>query len=117
MLYLIVTLCRAPVVWGIGANKDGSNPFSLIEPKVSANLSNQFEWPVFFYVICIILIADPTINHVAYNWLAWVFVIGRLLHSIVQILTDNILLRGVIFTLNFLAVLGMWITLIGRLYV
>ncbi|WP_334050470.1 MAPEG family protein [Alteromonas gracilis] len=41
-------------------------------------------------------------------YLAWTFVIGRVLHSIVQIFTDNIRLRGVVFTINFIAVLAMW---------
>jgi hypothetical protein len=30
------------------------------------------------------------------------------LHSIVQIFTDNIRLRGMVFTINFAAVLAMW---------
>ena len=41
-------------------------------------------------------------------YLAWVFVIGRVLHSIVQIFTVNIRLRGMVFTINFIAVLAMW---------
>ena len=40
--------------------------------------------------------------------LAWIFVGGRLLHSAVQILTGNIRLRGLVFMVNFLAVLGLW---------
>jgi hypothetical protein len=43
--------------------------------------------------------------------LAWVFVIGRVLHSLVQIFTDNIRLRGLVFTINFVAVLAMWLLL------
>jgi len=39
---------------------------------------------------------------------AWIFVGGRLLHSFVQILTTNIRLRGLVFTVNFLAVLVLW---------
>jgi len=30
------------------------------------------------------------------------------LHSIVQIFTDNIRLRGMVFTINFIVVLAMW---------
>ncbi|GAB4193554.1 MAG: hypothetical protein Tsb002_24130 [Wenzhouxiangellaceae bacterium] len=43
--------------------------------------------------------------------LAWIFVVGRFLHSGVQILTTNIRLRGMVFTINFLAVLAMWVML------
>ncbi|MDK2764514.1 MAG: MAPEG family protein [Alteromonas macleodii] len=111
LLYVFLTLTRAPSVWGVGKNKDGSNPFADIQPKVSANLSNQFEWPLFFHVVCALLIAlsEPISNSQVF--LAWVFVIGRVLHSLVQIFTDNIRLRGLVFTINFVAVLAMWLLL------
>ena len=111
LLYVFLTLARAPSVWGVGKNKDGSNPFADIQPKVSANLSNQFEWPLFFHVVCALLIAlgEPISN--SQISLAWVFVIGRVLHSLVQIFTDNIRLRGLVFTINFVAVLAMWLLL------
>lgn len=47
-LYALLTIVRAPLVWGIGTKTDGSNPLSDIEPRVSANLTNQFEGPLFF---------------------------------------------------------------------
>ena len=111
LLYVFLTLARAPSVWGVGKNKDGSNPFADIQPKVSANLSNQFEWPLFFHVVCALLIAlsEPISNSQVF--LAWVFFIGRVLHSLVQIFTDNIRLRGLVFTINFVAVLAMWLLL------
>ena len=112
LLYALLTIARAPVVWGVGQRKDGSNPFSNIQPKISANLSNQFEWPLFFYIVCVLLIVmDEPIDSVQI-YLAWVFVIGRVLHSIVQIFTDNIRLRGMVFTVNFVAVLAMWVLLV-----
>jgi len=40
--------------------------------------------------------------------LAWVFVAGRVAHSLGQILTTNVRLRGLVFTVNFVAVLRMW---------
>lgn len=107
-LYALLTIARAPVIWGVGQSKDGSSPFSNIQPKISANLSNQFEWPIFFYIASVLLIAmDEPIDSVQI-YLAWIFVIGKVLHSIVQIFTDNIRLRGMVFTINFVAVLAMW---------
>lgn len=106
LLYAALTVARAPKVWGIGRRADGSNPWSAIEPRISANLSNQFEWPLFFHVACLLLmqgelppLAPP---------LAWAFVIGRLLHTGVQVFTTHVRLRGLVFTLNFAAVLGLW---------
>ena len=36
---------------------------------------------------------------------AWVFVAGRVIHTLVQTLTDNVVLRGRVFVINFLAVI------------
>lgn len=105
-LYALLTLARAPSIWGVGRLPDGSNPWAKIEPRISANLSNQFEWPVLFYAACLILLQHETGRLVL--TLAWIFVAGRLLHSSVQILTTNVRLRGLVFTLNFVAVLGLW---------
>lgn len=111
LLYVLLTVMRAPKIWGVGANPDGTNPFAKLEPRVSANLSNQFEWPVLFYAICIMLISRPELYQPIYLWCAWVFVFGRLIHSAIQIFTANIRLRGAIFTINFLAVMCMWFVL------
>ena len=106
-LYVMLTVARAPTVWGWGRRADGSNPWAQLEPRISANLSNQFEWPVLFYVACLAFpvrheYPDPQL------WLAWAFVAGRIAHSGVQVFTANIRLRGMVFTINFIAVLGMW---------
>lgn len=108
ILYILLTVVRAPSVWGLGRRADGSNPFSAYEPRLSANLRNQFEWPVLFYAVCLLLLLDPAKIRPAHLWLAWVFLIGRILHTGVQVLTSNVRLRGVVFTINFLAVLLMW---------
>ena len=107
LLYALLTAARAPAVWGIGTNTPASARLQAIEPKISANLSNQFEWPVFFYVVCVLLMQHGAVDSVQIG-LAWLFFIGRIIHSSVQILTNNVRLRGLVFTINFLAVLVMW---------
>jgi hypothetical protein len=109
LLYVALTVARAPSVWHVGRRTDGSNPWASVEPRISANLSNQFEWPIFFYVAC--LLAQTSLTHVQLG-LAWVFVMGRLMHTYVQVFTTNVRLRGVVFTVNFVAVLGMWLCLL-----
>lgn len=109
-LYVLLTIARAPAVWGIGRREDGANPWADVEPRVSANLSNQFEWPLFFYAACLVLIQMPVSP--AAIVLAWIFIAGRVLHSAVQILTRNIRLRGLVFTINFVAVLGLWVCVV-----
>lgn len=108
LLYVLLTAARAPSVWKIGAREDGINPWARLEPRISANLSNQFEWPIFFYVACAILVSNEELYNPAYLSLAWMFIAGRVLHSLIQILTSNIRLRGLVFTINFVAVLSMW---------
>ncbi len=110
LLYALLTVARAPAVWGFGRRPDGSNPLAEMEPRISANLSNQFEWPLFFHVACLLLLQSQS-GYLALV-LAWIFIAGRILHSAVQILTRNVRLRGVVFTVNFLAVLGLWLLVV-----
>lgn len=109
-LYALLTIARAPTVWGIGRRPDGTDPWATIEPRISANLSNQFEWPLFFHIACVILL--PTDPGAVAIVLAWIFVAGRLLHSAVQILTANVRLRGLVFAINFVAVIALWLDLV-----
>ncbi|GAA0199308.1 MAPEG family protein [Kangiella japonica] len=111
-LYVLLTLVRAPAVWGFIKSKKES--WAEVEPRISANLSNQFEWPLLFYVVCVLLVSQGSVVEPAQVWLAWVFVAGRLFHSFVQILTNNIRLRGLVFTINFLAVLAMWMIILWK---
>lgn len=108
MLYAWLTVARAPKIWGIGRTADGSNPWAEIEPRISANLSNQFEWPLFFHLACLLLIQAGPASAVAL-WLAWLFIAGRIVHTLVQTLSRNVRLRGLVFTINFLAALGLWV--------
>jgi hypothetical protein len=112
LLYVLLTIARAPAVWGLGRRPDGSSPWAGSEARISANLSNQFEWPVFFHVACLLLLQLSAVGAMAVG-LAWVFIGGRLLHSCVQIFSTDIRLRGLIFTINFLAVPGLWILLLA----
>ncbi|MEM9330106.1 MAG: MAPEG family protein [Pseudomonadota bacterium] len=81
------------------------------EPEISRrwanNLNNQFEVPVLFYGIIALLYATDMVTQ-THVFLAWIFLLGRLAHSYVQISGDNVRLRGQVFVINFLAVYAMW---------
>ena len=109
LLFAALTLARAPDVWGVFRRGDGGNPWAGFETRISANLRNQFEWPLFFYVICVLILQQGAVEGLVQVWLAWLFVVGRLAHSAVQILGTNVRLRGIVFTVNFVAVLAMWV--------
>ncbi len=71
--------------------------------RITRNLANQFELPVIFYAVVVLLVVTKnvtTIDLIA----AWVFVAGRVIHTLVQTLTDNVRLRGQVFLINFAAV-------------
>jgi hypothetical protein len=72
--------------------------------RITRNLANQFEWPMAFYAITVLLVALGKVTLVDLV-AAWVFVLGRVIHTLVQTLTDNVPLRGQVFMINFLAVL------------
>jgi hypothetical protein len=111
-LYILLTIFRAPAIWGVDTKSEAIKKRVLLEPRISANLSNQFEWPLLFYTACILTIISGHADDVIQLSLAWIFVAGRLIHSYVQILTKNIRLRGAVFTINFLAAFGMWVRLV-----
>jgi hypothetical protein len=109
MLYAWLTVAR------MGAVKRGevdSSAFVLgrDEPlhvaRITRNLANQFELPAIFYALVVLLIALDKVT--MFDVIAaWVFVAGRVIHTLVQTLTDNVGMRGNVFTINFLAVLAL----------
>ena len=85
--------------------------------RITRNLANQFEAPVIFYALCVLLVATGQVI-----WLdvaaAWVFVLGRVVHTAVQTLTDDVPLRGRVFMINFLGLCAIvahvaWLTVTG----
>ena len=92
-----------------GAEPEGSR-------RYAANLANQFELPTFFYALVALLYAAEAVTGVQVL-LAWVFLIGRVIHAVIHTRTDNVPLRGGVFGINFLALAGMWaIFLLPRLF-
>jgi hypothetical protein len=71
--------------------------------RISYNLANQFELPVIFYAVVVLLVATGNVTMIDII-AAWVFVAGRVIHTLVQTLTDNVPLRGRVFLINFAGV-------------
>ena len=106
LLYVWLTVERTRAV-GRGEVKYSAFEFSRNEPpsvaRISRNLANQFELPVIFYAAVVLLVVIgrvTTLDVLA----AWVFVGGRVIHTLVQTRTDDVLLRGRVFLINFAAV-------------
>ena len=109
LLYIWLTYARWVAVKR-GEVDYSSFEFNREEPpavaRIRLNLANQFEWPVVFYALVVLLVAlgKVTLFDVV---AAWVFVAGRVIHTLVQGLTDNVPLRGNVFMINFVAVLAL----------
>jgi hypothetical protein len=109
MLYVWLTVARQRAV---RSGEIDSSCFVLgrDEPlevaRITRNLANQFELPLIFYALVVLLVAlgQVTLFDVI---AAWVFIAGRVAHTLVQTLTDNVPLRGQVFTINFLAVVAL----------
>src|SRR5690606_3526895 len=87
LLYVALTLLRAPSIWGVDIKSGAISKWSALEPRVSANLSNQFEWPLLFYVCCVLVMISGAAADNLQIAFAWTFVVGRILHSYVQVFT------------------------------
>jgi hypothetical protein len=106
MLYTWLTIARLRAVRR-GEVEYGAFVLGREEPheiaRITRNLANQFELPAIFYALVVLLIALGRVTAIDVA-AAWVFVAGRVIHTLVQTLTDNVPLRGRVFTINFLGV-------------
>jgi hypothetical protein len=106
MLYTCLTVARLRAVRR-GEVEYGAFVLGREEPheiaRITRNLANQFELPAIFYALVVLLIALGRVTAIDVA-AAWVFVAGRVIHTLVQTLTDNVPLRGRVFVINFLGV-------------
>ena len=73
---------------------------------VSNNLDNQYEAPVFFHVLCLVLFAVGAVNPVSMGF-AWLFFISRCVHAVVHIGSNYVPVRMKVFAVGIVALLGM----------
>ena len=75
--------------------------------NASDNFKNQFEVPVIFYALCLLVMVAGTASQTIVM-AAWVFVIGRVVHALIQ-LTKNVIFpwRFLVFLLTVIALIVM----------
>jgi hypothetical protein len=114
MLYVWLTIARQRAVRRgeveYGSFARGEEPHEVA--RITRNLANQFELPVIFYAVAVLLAATNNVTLIDVI-AAWVFVAGRVIHTLVQTQTDNVPLRGQVFLINSVAV----VVLVGHLAV
>ncbi|QEE46708.1 hypothetical protein FVA81_19800 [Rhizobium sp. WL3] len=113
-LYALLVVRRAAVV---RAGKVERIAFreNLAEPEesrvVNKAIANQFELPVLFYAVSVLLFMTEADNFVAVV-LAWFFVVARYVQAAMQ-LSGNLPLRRLSFMLGFVALFLMWLWLVA----
>jgi hypothetical protein len=111
-LYALLVSRRAAVV---RAGKVERIAFreNLAEPEesrvVNRAIANQFELPVLFYAVSVLLFMTEADNLVAVV-LAWIFVVSRYVQAVMQ-LTGNLPLRRFFFMLGFVSLFLLWLWL------
>lgn len=75
--------------------------------KFENNLLNQFEFPVLFYVLMILLLITRKADIILMT-LAWIFVALRIVHAYVHLTSNRISLRGPLFILGVVVLTIMW---------
>ncbi|WP_395773464.1 MAPEG family protein [Agrobacterium pusense] len=74
---------------------------------VNRNIANQFELPVLFHAICLLLYITDADNVVTVV-LAWLFVISRYAHSYVHVTSNRLRYRAPLFGIGFALLVCLW---------
>ncbi|MFN4205566.1 MAG: MAPEG family protein [Agrobacterium albertimagni] len=113
-LYALLVVRRASVVRSGKVERIAFRE-NLAEPEesrvVNRAIANQFELPVLFYAVSVLLFITEADNIVAVV-LAWIFVAARYVQVAMQ-LTGNLPLRRLSFMLAFVALFLMWVWLVA----
>lgn len=83
--------------------------------KFTNNLTNQFEAPILFYVLCFIVWATESVDAVSITF-AWLFSISRYAHAYVHTGSNYVPVRKRLFMLGVIILLGLFVcALVGAL--
>ncbi|MFO1390386.1 MAPEG family protein [Cellvibrio sp.] len=89
-------------------NEDTMSPRML---QVARNYSNLFEMPVLFYAAGAVTLA-LNLNSIAISILAWLFVVSRIVHSLIHITSNNVIRRMQAFMAGNLCILLIWMLIV-----
>jgi|1186.fasta_scaffold915269_2 hypothetical protein len=105
-----VTVGRIPR----GAFKFGDSP--EVPPDVlllNRNLMNLLEMPVLFYVVCIGFYVTRNVQPGVLA-LAWLYVLLRIIHSLIHVTTNRIIPRLISFALSNFVLVALWLWFVTR---
>lgn len=106
LAYRRVTLFRSGALRGKKiALREPNFPEHVLQ--YSNNYLNQFELPVLFYVLMILLLITRQADFIQIT-LAWIFVASRIVHAYVHLTSNNVAQRGPLFGLGLAVLSIMW---------
>jgi hypothetical protein len=82
----------------------------LVDTRAADNFSNLFEVPVLFYLALIVAYLTQQATPLVLG-LAWVFVAGRVLHSLIQCSYNKVMHRFTVYVLSTCVVWVLWAVL------
>ena len=84
--------------------------------QIGNALTNQFQFPVLFYVLVILAIATKTAD-LLFVVMSWIFVLARLAHAYVHTTSNHVPTRFNVFAVGLLVLLLMWIIFAVRILI
>jgi hypothetical protein len=120
MIFIILGVRKAKAVKVGEVNRQQAALSNRVWPedviKVSNNIANQFEVPVLFYVLCLVLYSINAVDIVAVV-LAWLFVLSRFAHAYVHLGSNYVPVRFRLFLLGCLVMIAMLVLAVWKLTV
>ena len=80
--------------------------------QIGKNFSNLMEMPPLFYITCIVYMQLNQVDMLVII-LAWLFVIFRIVHSIIHLSSNHLIARMLSFFISCMTLLIMWVNIIG----
>jgi hypothetical protein len=120
MLFIILGVRKTKAVKAGEVNRQQAALSNRVWPedviKVSDNIANQFEVPVLFYVLCLVL---HSINAAGLGsiMLAWLFVLSRFAHAYVHLGSNYVPVRFRLFLVGCLVMITMLMLVAWKLSV
>jgi hypothetical protein len=82
--------------------------------KVSNNIANQFETPILFYIVCLVLFQLNAVS-AAVLMLAWLYVATRFIHGVVHVRSNRVPIRLRAFAAGLLILLALMVVIFWEL--
>lgn len=118
VLFIVLGARKAKAIKAGKVNREQAALDNRVWPeyvvKVSNNIANQFEVPILFYILCVVLYSINAAGTVAIV-LAWLFVASRYAHAWVHVRSNYVPVRMRLFMVGCVVLLSMLAVAVSKL--